>query len=79
MKDNELAKVRTKEHNLSEDLKKKALVVKNNVLGNQEISEKAKALFEKWLQETVVVQDDDVDADDIDEGEVEEAENVNLT
>lgn len=79
MKDNELAKVRVKENDLSEELKKKALVVKNNVLDNKEMSEKANALFEKWLQETVVVQEDEVDADDMDEGEVEEAENVNLS
>ena len=79
MKDHELSKVKVKEKELSDELKKKANIIKNKVLDNSEISEKAKDLFDKWLQETIVVQEDDVDADDMDEGEVDEAENAGMS
>lgn len=79
MKDNELSKVKVVEKELSDELKKKALMVKNKVKANPDMAGKAKALFEKWLQETFVSQDEDFEEDDMDEAEVEETEGVSLT
>lgn len=79
MKDHELSKVKTVENKLSEELKKKALFIKNKVIANIEMADKAKSLFEKWLQDTFVSQDEDFDENDMDEAEVDEAESVSLS
>lgn len=72
MMDNEKAKVNTKEKELSDLLKRKALQVKNAVEANEPMKQQVNALFEKWIQETVLTQDDSVDENDMDEAEDED-------
>lgn len=75
MKDNERPEVNVLEKELRNELGKVALSIKNKVTANKEMSEAVNALFEKWRQETIVAQDENVDENDMDETEDEEAEN----
>lgn len=76
--DNENNKVRVVEKELNDELKVKALQIKNKVLADEAMQNKAKALFEEWRRETIVVQDVDADEEEMDESDEEEA-NANMS
>ena len=72
--DNERRSVATIEMQLNEELGKNALIVKNKIDEDDETKSKVISLFEKWRQETIITQDDEVDEDSMDEAEDEEEE-----
>lgn len=72
LNDNERRAVATIEMVLSEDLGKKALFIKNKVDEDEKTKIAVKNLFEEWRQETIVIQEDEVDENSMDEAEDEE-------
>ena len=72
--DNEKKNVSQIEQQLTSELKKKALVIKNNILQDETLKSSIIELFEKWRQETIVVQEEEVEENAMDEAEDEEEE-----
>lgn len=72
--DNEKKNVLQIEQQLASELKKKALVIKNNILQDETLKSSIIELFEKWRQETIVVQEEEVEENAMDEAEDEEEE-----
>lgn len=76
--DNERRAVASIEMVLGEDLGKKALFVKNKVDEDEELKDSVIDLFEKWRQETIVIQEDEVDENSMDEAEDEEEDSASI-
>ena len=72
--DNEKKSVSQIEVQLNELLSKKALLIKNKVNEDERLKSSVIDLFEQWRQETIVVQEDDIEEDKMDETEDEEEE-----
>ena len=72
--DNERRSVATIENQLSEELSKKALFVKNKIDEDEEVKSLVINLFEQWRQETIIAQEEDVDENSMDEAEDDEEE-----
>ena len=72
--DNERRSVATIENQLSEELSKKALFVKNKIDEDEEVKSLVINLFEQWQQETIIAQEEDVDENSMDEAEDDEEE-----
>ena len=70
--DNERKSVSIIEMQLSDELGKKALFVKNKVDEDELLKNKVVSLFEQWRQETIVTQDEDVDENSMDDAEDDE-------
>lgn len=70
--DNERRTVATVEMQLNDELGKNALIVKNKIDEDEETKANVISLFERWRQETIIAQDDEVDEDSMDEAEDEE-------
>lgn len=76
--DNERRAVASIEMVLGEDLNKKALFVKNKVDEDNNVKNAVIDLFEKWRQETIVIQEEEVDENSMDEAEDEEEDFVSI-
>lgn len=76
--DNEKKNVSQIELQLTNELNKKALVIKDNILQDESLKSSIVELFEKWRQETIVVQEDEVEENAMDEAEDEEEELVDI-
>lgn len=74
LQDNERKNVSNLESQLNDALNKKALAIKKTVDENGDIKSHVLTLFEQWRQETIIVQEDDVNENAMDEAEDEEDE-----
>lgn len=72
--DNERKGVAAIEQQLGELIKRTALNVKELVFSNEVHKDEARALFERWRQETIVTREDYVVENEMDQGEDEEEE-----
>ncbi len=72
--DNEKKNVSQIEQQLTSELNKKALIIKNNISQDENLMSSIIELFEEWRQETIVVQEDEVEENAMDEAEDEEEE-----
>lgn len=76
--DNERRSVSKIEQQLNEELGKKAFVVKNVIEDNEEVKKAIVSLFERWRQETIVQQDEEIDENSMDDTEDYEEEVVDM-
>lgn len=76
--DNEKRTVSKIENQLTEELGKKAIAIKNNIDEDENLKASIMDLFEKWMQETIVVQEEEVDENSMDEAEDEDEELVSI-
>ena len=60
------------------EVKKKAFVVKNVIEDNEEVKKAIVSLFERWRQETIVQQDEEIDENSMDDTEDYEEEVVDM-
>lgn len=74
LQDNERKSVSQIEVQLNNALSKKALAIKNKVDENEELKKSIAELFDRWLQETIIIQEDDFSENAMDEAEDEEEE-----
>ena len=72
--DNERKSVSQIEAQLNDLLSKKALLIKNKVDEDEQLKSAVIDLFEKWRQETIIVQEDDIEENAMDEAEDDEEE-----
>lgn len=74
LRDNERKSVLQIEAQLNELLSKKALQIKNKVDEDGQLKSYIIDLFEQWRQETIIVQEDEIDENAMDEAEDDEEE-----
>lgn len=78
LQDKEQAKVKKVEQELADELRRLALLAKRDIMADEAKRQAVTELFEKWREETIVSQDDDVEETEMDDTEDEEEDSEQI-